>query len=80
MENLEELVDLSIQEITQPLDQSGTKYPITQVFPHYPPYSTPQVMVAANQPAWRAGMPLNLATPLHNLPKNLERVSLLKII
>ena len=27
----------------------------------------------ANQPTWRARTPLNLAMPLHDLPKHLER-------
>ena len=31
-------------------------------------------MVVVNQPAWRARMPLNLATPLHDFPRNPEKV------
>ena len=37
VENLEELVDLSIQEIVQPLDQLGLESPIASVFSQYPP-------------------------------------------
>ena len=55
VEKLEELVDLSIQEITQPLDQLRPESPTTQIFPHSPPQYPPRVMVAdVNQPAWRA--------------------------
>ena len=63
MENLEELVDLSIQEITQPIDQLGLEYPTTQVFPHSPPQYPPRFMVVVNQPAWRANTPLNMDVP-----------------
>ena len=31
-------------------------------------------MADVNQPACRSRTPLNLATPLHDLPKNLEKV------
>ena len=31
-------------------------------------------MVVVDQLAWRARMPLNLASPLHDLPKNPEKV------
>ena len=31
-------------------------------------------MVVVNQPTWRARMPLNLAAPLHDLPKHPEKV------
>ena len=65
-------MDLSIQEITQPLDQLGPESPIAQVFPHSPPQSPPRVIEVINQPAWRARMPLNLVAPLHDFPKYLE--------
>ena len=31
-------------------------------------------MAGVNQPAWRARTPLNLAAPLHDLPKNPKKV------
>ena len=37
VENLEELVDLSIQEIIQPLDQLGPESPAASVFSQYRP-------------------------------------------
>ena len=74
VENLEELVEFSFQEITQPLNQLGPESPTDQAFPNSPPQSTLQVMAVVNQPAWRARMPLNLVAPLHDLPKKLKRV------
>ena len=75
LENLEELFDLSLQEITKPLDQLGPNSPIAQVFPHSSSQSPPQIMVVVvNQHAWRAKTQLNLAEPLHYLPKHPERV------
>ena len=41
MENLEELVDLSIQEIVRPLDQLDPKSPTALVFNQSPPQSPP---------------------------------------
>ena len=41
VENLEELVDLSIQEITQLLDQLGPESPTAQVFSHSSPQYPP---------------------------------------
>ena len=73
MENLEELVDLSIQEICQPIDQLGPESPIAKVSPHCPPQYPPQVMVVVvNQPRLRTRMPLSMATPLHGLHKKSE--------
>ena len=69
VENLEELVNLSIQEIIQLLDQLGPEYPTTQ----YPPWYPPRVMAAANQPTWRDKTPLNLVAPLHDFPKHPNR-------
>ena len=61
--------------MTQPLDQLGIESPTTQVFPHSPWQYAPRFMVEAiNQPAWRARTLLNLAAPLHDLPKHPERV------
>ena len=31
-------------------------------------------MAAANQPSWRARTPLNMDAPLHDFPKNLDKV------
>ena len=63
-----------MQEIVQPLDQLNPESPTVLVFSQSPPQSPPRIMVAVNQPAWRARMPLNLAAPLHDLPKHLEKV------
>ena len=41
VENLEELVDFFLQEITQPLDQLGPESPMDQVFLHSPPQYLP---------------------------------------
>ena len=66
VENLEELVDLSIQEIVQPLDQLDLESPVVSVLSQSPP----QIMAGnVNQPAWRAKTPLNMVAPLHDLPK-----------
>ena len=68
-------MDLSIQEIIQPLDQLGPDSPTAHVFTHSPPEYPTQVMAAAtNQPAWRAITPLNLDAPLHDFPKHPEQV------
>ena len=37
VENLEELFNLSLQEITKPLDQLGPESLIAHFFPHFPP-------------------------------------------
>ena len=74
VENLEEPVDLSIQEIVQPLDQLGLESPAVSVFSQYPPHSPPQIMVGVNQLTWRVINPLNLAAPLHDFTKNPEKV------
>ena len=70
VENLEELVDLSIQEIVHPLDQLGLESPTVLVLCHSQPQCPPQIMDSINQPTWRARTPLNLAAPLHDLPKH----------
>ena len=71
-------MDLSIQEIIQPLDQLGPESPIVQSLLHSPPQSPPQTphqikVGNVNQPAWRARTPLNLAAPLHDFPTHPER-------
>ena len=70
MENLEELVDLSIQEIVHSLDQLGLESPAASIFSQPPP----RIMVVFNQPAWRIITKLNLDAPLHGLPKHPEKV------
>ena len=85
--NFEELVDLTLQEIVQPLDQLGPDSPSCSPF-CTPVQSPPRIMagnVNANQPvnpnanelpsplAWRARTPLNLSSPLHNLPAHHEK-------
>ena len=67
------MVDLSLQEITQPLDQLGPESPMAQSFSHSPPQYSPRVMVDVNQPTWRARTPLNLDAPLHDFPKHPNR-------
>ena len=68
---MEELVDLSIQEIVQPLDQLDPESPVFSVSIQSPP----RIMAGnVNQPAWRVRTPLNLADPLHDLPKHREKV------
>ena len=47
MENLEELVDPSIQEIIQPLDQLGPESPIASVFSQSPPQYPPRIMAGS---------------------------------
>ena len=83
----EELVETSLQEVVQPLNQVGPDTPNgspvhTPV--HSPPHSPPRLMagVNANQPpnppnpppAWRARSPLNLTPPLHDLPQAFDKM------
>ena len=80
--DLEELVEIDLQEVVQPLNQVGSNTPNgspvhTPV--HSPPHSPPSLMVGINAnkppnppnppPAWKARSPLNLAPPLHDLPQ-----------
>ena len=79
--DLEELVEVALQEVVQPLNQVGPNTPYfspvhTPV--HSPPHSPPKLMagVSANQPpnppnpppSWKAISPLNLTPPLHDFP------------
>ena len=41
VENLEELLDFSLQEIIEPLDHWGPESPTAQVFSHSPPQYQP---------------------------------------
>ena len=87
VEYFEELVETTLQEVVQPLNQLGPDTPYcspvhTPV--HSPPHSPPRRManMNANQPpnppnpppAWRARSPLNLAPPLHDLPQAFEKM------
>ena len=81
VEYFEELVEVSLQEVVQPLNQFDPDTPYcspvhTPV--QSPPHSPPRIManVNANQPpnppnpppTWKSRSPLNLAPPLHDLP------------
>ena len=79
--DFEELVEKSLQEVVQPLNQLGPDTPYCSPIHtpiHSPPHSPPRIManLNANQPpnppnpppAWRARSPLNLAPHLHDLP------------
>ena len=78
--DLEELVETTLQEVVQPLNQIGPNTPYCSPIHtpiHSPPHSPPRLMegVNANQPnppnpppAWKARSPLNLTPPLHDLP------------
>ena len=82
--DLEELVEITLQEVVQPLNQVGPDTPYgspvhTPI--HSPPHSPLKIMenVNANQPpnpppAWRARSPLNLTPPLHDLPQAFEKM------
>ena len=78
---LEELVEVVLHEVVQPLNQVGPNTPYysplhTPVLS--PPHSPPRLMAGVNAnhppnppnppPAWKARSPLNLAPPLHDLP------------
>ena len=89
MGNWEELVNFSLQEIVQPLDQLGPDSMVFSPFQsplqsliQYPPQSPRTIMAGnappnANQPnpppSWRARTPFNLAAPLHALPQNVDK-------
>ena len=77
VEDLEELVETTLQEVDQPLDQLGLDSP------HFSPFQTPvqspphtplRIMANVNenhpppQPTWRDRSPLNLTPPLHDMP------------
>ena len=85
--DLEELVETTLQEFVQPLNQLGLDTPYYSPFHthvHSPLHSPPRLMagVNANQPpnppnpplAWKARSPLNLAPPLHDLPQDFEKM------
>ena len=72
VEDLEELVEATLQEFDQPLNPLGpdTPYysPVHTLVPS-PPHSPPRIMAHANAnqpnppPGWKARSPLNLAPP-----------------
>ena len=82
--DLEELVEVALQEVVQPLNQVGLNTPYcSPVHTHVPspPHSPPKLMagVNANQPLnppppWKARSPLNLTPPLHDLPQAFEKM------
>ena len=84
--DLEELVEVALQEVVQPLNQVGpnTPYcsPVRTPVPS-PPHSPPRLMagVNANHPnppnpplAWKARRPLNLRPLLHDIPQAFEKL------
>ena len=87
VEDFEELVETTLQEVVQPINQLDPDTPYcspvhTPV--HSPPHSLPKIMenMNANQPpnppnlppALRARSPLNLAPPLHDLHQAFEKM------
>ena len=78
--DLEELVEIALQEVVQPLNQVGPDTPHSS--PIYTPicsipHSPPRLMVGVNAnppPAWKARSPLNLTPPLHDLPQSFEKM------
>ena len=85
--DFEELVETTLQEVVQPLNQLGPDTPYcspVHTLVHSPPHSQPRIManINANQPpnppnpppAWRARLPLNLTPPLHDLPQDFEKM------
>ena len=83
VEDFEELVEASLQEVVQPLNQLDPDTPYyspVHTLVHSPPHSPLKIMahVNANQPnpppAWKARLPLNLAPPLHDLPQAFEKM------
>ena len=85
--DLEELVETTLKEVVQPLNQVGpdTPYgsPVNTPI-HSPPHSSPRLMVVINAnhppnppnppPAWKPRSPLNLVPPLHDLPQDFEKM------
>ena len=83
VEDLEELVEESLQEVDQPLNQLGPDTPYYSPIHtpiQSPPHSLLKIMahVNANQPnpppAWKARSPLNLVAPLHDLPQAFDKM------
>ena len=83
----EELVEVALQKVVQPLNQVGLDTPYSSPVHtpiHSPPHSPPRLMVGmnANQPpnppnpppTWKARSPLNLTPPLHDLRQSFEKM------
>ena len=87
VEDFEELVETSLQEVVQPMNQLELDTPYCSLV-HTPVHSTPhsplKIManVNANQPpnppnpppSWRAISPLNLTPTFHELPQAFEKM------
>ena len=87
VEDFEELVELALQEVVQPLNQLDPDTPYyspVHTSVRSLPHSPLRIManVNANQPpnppnpppTWKARSPLNLAPPLHDLPQDFEKM------
>ena len=83
VEDLEELVEASLQEVDQPLNQLGPDTPYcshVHTLVTSPFHSPPSIMAHANAnqpnppPSWKARSPLSLAPPIHNLPQAFEKI------
>ena len=82
VEDLEELVETTLQEVSQPLGQLGPDSPHCSPF-RTPVQSPPQyplrIMANVNanqpppQPTWRVRSPLNLTPPLHAMPQSFDK-------
>ena len=83
VEDLEELVEATLQEVDQPLNQLDPDSPYcspcrTPV--QSQPHSPLRIMANANTnpppppPAWRDSSPLNLTPPLHDLPQDFDKM------
>ena len=83
VEDLEELVEATLQEVDQPLDQLDPDSPYCSHFQtpvQLQPHTPLRIManVNANQPppppTWKARSPLNLTPPLHDLPQAFDKM------
>ena len=82
VEYFEEMVETTLQESVQPLNQLGIDSPHRSQFQthvQFAPQSPPRIMVNVNAnqppppPTWRARSPLNLTPPLHAMPQNFDK-------
>ena len=85
--DLEELVEVALQEVVQPLNQVSPNTPycshVRTPIPS-PPHSPPKLMAGVNvnqplnppnpPPAWKDRSPLNLTPPLHDLPQAFDKM------
>ena len=85
--DFEELIETSLQEVVQPMNQLDPDTPYySPVHTHVqsPPHSPLKIMANVNSnqppnppnppPAWKARSPLNLAPSLHDLPQAFEKM------